>query len=239
MFSLVVTWWFSPIDKASMNGASPLSVNRFSPGAFDERNITPIGYTLFAVALGVTAGLLLRRTIPAMVATLAVFIGVQLLVPNFIRPNLLPATTITFPINQTTASKFTGIYTNGGGSQFYYQLPVPNGAWVTSAPPVEDSSNRVVPAYSHERCLFPPTSGGPSTGGTPARGHASAIPSKGGGPAISQTVACLARFDLHQSVTYQPASHYWPLEWYETGIFLTLAAALSSSCFWLIRHRGT
>lgn len=71
-------------------------------------------------------------------------------------------------------------------------------------------------------CLFPPTSGPPTKSGTPPLG---------------QIAACVARYDLHESVTYQPARYYWPLQWYETGIFLALAGALSTTSFWWIRRR--
>ncbi|MGH3192134.1 MAG: hypothetical protein ACRDOL_33790 [Streptosporangiaceae bacterium] len=77
-----------------------------------------------------------------MAVTLTAFIGIQILVPTLIRPNLLPSTTVTFPVNQATASQSTGIYTRGGGSEFYFDLPVPQGAWVLSAPPVQDSSGQ-------------------------------------------------------------------------------------------------
>jgi hypothetical protein len=164
----------------------------------------------------------LRRTIPAMAVTVAVFAGIQILVPTLIRPNLLPSTTVTFPINKTTASRFTGVYTSDGGAEINIDLPVPQGAWVISAPPVEDSSDQVVAGYLHSDCLFPNTSGPPT---------------KTGAPPVSQIAACLARYHLHQSVTYQPASRYWPLQWYETGIFLALAAALSGTSFWWIRRR--
>jgi hypothetical protein len=221
-FTLMVTWWFAPIDKVSRAGISPLSVNRFAPAVFDERNIVPLGYAAFAFAVGMTAGLLLRRTVPAMAVTLAVFVGVQLFMPSVVRANLLPSTTVDFRIDKSSANAFTGVFTTGGGNEIHFSLPVPHGAWVISAPPVEDSANRVVHAYTHLKCLFPSPSGAPS---------------KGGGPSAGQAAGCLARYDLHQSVTYQPASHYWPLQWYETGIFLALAAALSGSCFWTIRRR--
>jgi hypothetical protein len=42
---------------------------------------------------------------------------------------------------------------------------------------------------------------------------------------------------LRQLVTYQPASHYWPLQWAETGIFLALALALAGLCYWWVRRR--
>src|SRR6185437_5318866 len=56
VLSLMVTWWFSPIDR--------VNANRFVPGIFDERGIVAIGYAVFAFMLGVTAGLLITRILP-------------------------------------------------------------------------------------------------------------------------------------------------------------------------------
>jgi hypothetical protein len=207
VLSYLLTWWAGPLDH--------ITGNRFAAMTFSSRDIVPLAYAAFAFALGTTAGLLLRRTVVAMAVTLAVFIGIQTLMPALIRPHLLSSTTSTYPVNETTANQSTGIHTSGGGSEFYFDLPVPQGAWVISAPPVEDFAGI-------SNCLFPPTSGPPN---------------KTGGPSAGRVAACLTSYNLHQSVTYQPASHYWPLQWYETGIYLALTAALSSSCFWLIRRR--
>jgi hypothetical protein len=38
-------------------------------------------------------------------------------------------------------------------------------------------------------------------------------------------------------IGYQPASRFWPFQWYETAIFLALASALAAFCVWWIRHR--
>ncbi len=78
LLSLLVTWWFSPIDSVNMN--------RFVQGVFDERAIVPIGYAAFAFILGVTLGALIRRTLPAMAATLAGFIAARLVVSQLVRP---------------------------------------------------------------------------------------------------------------------------------------------------------
>ncbi|MGH3186154.1 MAG: ABC transporter permease subunit [Streptosporangiaceae bacterium] len=211
LLSLLLTWWAGPLDQ--ING------NRFAAMTFATRDIVPLGYAAFAFALGTTAGLLLRRSVPAMAVTLAVFIGIQILVPAVIRPNLLPSTTVSFPVNLATARQATGIYTRGGGAGIYLAgLPIPQGAWVLSAPPVEDSSSQVVAAHTHLNCFLAPGTGK-------------------NGLNVDQAAACLAQYDLHQSVTYQPASHYWPLQRYETGVFLVLAIALSGFCFWRIRRR--
>ena len=52
------------------------------PVIFAARGIVPIAYTAFAFALGVTAGTVVRRTVPAMALTLVVFIAVGLLAPK-------------------------------------------------------------------------------------------------------------------------------------------------------------
>ena len=54
VISALVTWWVSPTNAEQLN--------QFDPGRFDIMGIVPVGYSLFAVALGVTAGALLRRT---------------------------------------------------------------------------------------------------------------------------------------------------------------------------------
>ena len=79
LFSLMMTWWSSPLDRVNADPFTP----------FDQRGIVPLGYAAFAFALGVCVGLVLHRTVPAMVATLAVFAGVRLVVANWVRPYLL------------------------------------------------------------------------------------------------------------------------------------------------------
>ncbi|MEZ0108966.1 hypothetical protein ABH920_002976 [Catenulispora sp. EB89] len=217
VLSYLVTWWAGPLDH--------ITGNRFAAMTFSSRDIVPLAYAAFAFALGVTAGLVLRRTIPAMAVTLAVFVGIQILVPAAIRPNLLPSTTTTFPINQTTTSQATGI--TGTAGNFHFEgVGASPGAWVLSAPPVENSAGQVVFMDSYSSC-FP----GPGSSPHPAPGATKANFD------VSQIGACLADHDLHQSVTYQPGSHYWPLQWTETGIFLALTTALTGTCFWRIRRR--
>ena len=69
LLSLMVTWWSSPIDTAN--------ANRFGLAVFWLRDIAPMGYAAFAFALGATAGVLMRRTLPAMASTLVVFVAAR------------------------------------------------------------------------------------------------------------------------------------------------------------------
>lgn len=49
----------------------------------------------------------------------------------------------------------------------------------------------------------------------------------------------LGTLGLRQDITYHPASHFWSLQWAETGIFLALAGLLAGFCFWWLRRRLT
>ena len=60
--------------------------------------MAPIGYTLFAVALGVYAGTACRKVLPAMGVTLGGFVGVRVLIEVFARPHYLPAQTLTYSL---------------------------------------------------------------------------------------------------------------------------------------------
>jgi hypothetical protein len=39
------------------------------------------------------------------------------------------------------------------------------------------------------------------------------------------------------AVTYQPANHYWALQWFETAIFIAGGLILTVFCFWWIGRR--
>jgi hypothetical protein len=62
-----------------------------------------------------------------------------------------------------------------------------------------------------------------------------------GPPASFNTAAqeCINKLGIRDVVTYQPLSHYWPLQTYETLIFLGLAVALAAFCFWRVRRSLT
>ena len=61
----------------------------FSSALFDLRGVSFATWTLVAFAIGVLAGLLIRRVVPAIVATLAVYAGLALAAANLLRPHYL------------------------------------------------------------------------------------------------------------------------------------------------------
>ncbi|MFB7472302.1 ABC transporter permease [Kitasatospora sp. NPDC056184] len=112
-FALGAAWWLAPLAD---NG-----LGRFRYLFFDVQGVAPIGYTLFAVALGILAGTLSRRTLPAMGVSLAAFIAVRALVELLARPAFLPAKSLTYAIDSpVTANRFAG--------DWVYQQGVRNGS---------------------------------------------------------------------------------------------------------------
>jgi hypothetical protein len=90
--SLIYAWWADPIGKAInlFGDDKPFIGGRFSSVIFATHGITPLGYAAFAFTLGTAAGALIRRTVPAMAITLAIFAAAQVAIPLWVRPHLIP-----------------------------------------------------------------------------------------------------------------------------------------------------
>lgn len=90
VYALGVTWWYEPLA-ASGNG-------RFIYVVFDVQGIAPIGYTLFAVALGIFAGTVCRKVMPAMGVTVAGFVVVRIAVEVLARSHFRTAKTLSYGV---------------------------------------------------------------------------------------------------------------------------------------------
>lgn len=75
-------WWRHPIDAVQ---------GHMSPSAFEIEGLVVPAYAVFALAVGVLAGALLRRTIPAMSAAVGAFIAVRLAIGKLARPHFMSA----------------------------------------------------------------------------------------------------------------------------------------------------
>ena len=90
VISALVTWWEGPNNAVQLDA--------FDPGRFDIMGVVPVAYSLFAVALGIAAGALLRRVLPAIAVTLAGFIAVRASVAVWLRPHYLSAVTVFYKV---------------------------------------------------------------------------------------------------------------------------------------------
>jgi ABC-2 family transporter protein len=212
--SLMQAWWAAPIGRAVGHGGggTNLAMGRFSSLVFATHGITPLGYAAFAFALGVTAGALIRRTVPAMAVTLAIFAVLQVAMPLWIRPQLFPArhTVISVASLDSISLQQGGL----NGSSFNLgteDLPGQPGAWLLSSGAVN--------AAGHATSTTPATCTAQSMRNTPA------------------FLDCLGSHGIREAVTYQPASRYWPFQWTETAIYLALALGLAGYCFRRLNRR--
>lgn len=86
----LVSWWRGPQNAAG----APVRLATFT---FDIQGIAPVAYAVFAVALGIAAGALLRRVLPAMAATFTVFTGLRFLIAEYARPHYQAPVSRSFP----------------------------------------------------------------------------------------------------------------------------------------------
>ncbi len=224
--SLMLAWWATPIRQASRVATgvdSPFGLAPFGVG-FDLHGVTPLGYTAFAFVLGVAMGLAIKRTLPAMALTLAIFAAVQIAFPRAVRPHLFA------PLRASIA-----VDSSGGGVVQHFEcepdagvaagpvgcrpatvvfnaseLPGQPDAWILASGAVDASGKplRTMPRACRQAVRIPP------------------------GPLR----ACLAGYGVRIAVTYQPAARYWTFQWSETAIYLAFAVALAGYAFWRIRR---
>jgi hypothetical protein len=208
--ALMMDWWEAPINQAVTDGASfTIAPSRFSELNFVTHGVAPIGYAAFAFALGVAAGALFRRTLPAMAVALAIFIAIQVAVPLWVRPNLAAPDRTVIPVTSLDLDSASPYGQNDANFTAYANMiPGQPDAWLLSSGPVN--------------------SAGQATSTTPAG-------CTGTGPAAF--LGCLGRHGIRESISYQPASRYWRFQLFETGIYLALALALAGYCFRRLNRR--
>jgi hypothetical protein len=219
LLSTAVTWWQRPLDV----------VNSGLWGNFDERDLVPVAFTVFSVALGAFLGAVARRTLVAMAATIAGYAVVRYLVSEYVRPNLFAPLKTSLPFHlQVTLT--------GAGATIGPPQP---SDWPVSQQ-IVTGTGKVIGGNWMNLGGFDVTSGGKTvlTGVGPCPNR---IPPHALSQSTPTTVAALQRcidsFHLRNIVSYQPASRYWPLQWSEAAIFVAFAVALCAGCLWYVRRR--
>jgi hypothetical protein len=226
LLSLIVTWWSDPIDDTVDSGTESgiFNIPTLHPPLFAARGVVPIGYAAFAFALGVTLGLVLRRSIAAIGLTLAVVIAVEIFTPSLIRTHLMNpvAETKTLTQDNLRGLMLRGPEKNPDEIKLEVAAGGP-GSWKTSDETINAARQVQDTLPSWVANCTPNT-----RPGAPA--------SEAQRPAAAQCFERLAADGYQQQVKYYPADRFWGLQWRETGLFLLLAFALTGFCFWRIRR---
>ncbi len=136
---LVLTWAAAPLDRVNQD--------RFTTLFFGTRGVVPAAYAIFAVLLGALLGLLVRRTVPAMALTAAVFVAVQVLMPNLVRPHLQPPRTMAAPVTAQVVRGLSFL----GQQPSVEGLKIP-GAWVISSSDLRTVDGRRIAQERYAAC---------------------------------------------------------------------------------------
>jgi hypothetical protein len=144
----LTTWWSGPVNA--------LFASAFDPGQFDTQGIVPIGYAVFAMALGIAAGTLARRTLPAIAVALGGFIALRLVISDFLRQHYMTAVTTYYHVTGSFTSpgqawvlaqgavSRTGVVVPQGWGDLYPALPAACQRLLPTAPTGQSGSLNAV-----------------------------------------------------------------------------------------------
>jgi len=96
-FGFLVSWYFQPYSATGHQAPGLFQDSPFD-NLFSLREVTFPAWTLAAFAIGALAGMLIRKVVPAIVATLAVYAGLALVTAGFLREHYL-APLVTSSVN--------------------------------------------------------------------------------------------------------------------------------------------
>jgi hypothetical protein len=86
-FSVLLSWYYQPFLSGNPGfGGNPVPLDS---SVFDLRGVAFAAWALAAFAIGALAGMLIRRVVPAIVATLAVYTGLALATGLYLRQHYL------------------------------------------------------------------------------------------------------------------------------------------------------
>lgn len=201
-FSQLIAWAYHPIvEEAQLQ--TPLT-----PTFFDLRGVDLAAWTVFAFALGVLAGALLRRLMPALLATLALWTGLAVVTASYLRPHYAAP-----------------LHTHGQVGPLAWIL---SQQWMRHGRPVTLATvSRILHHQVHLQVNGPfgvhfSTSQGAG----------------GGFQNASPIVGYLVRHGFKLWTVYQPASRFGLFQTIEGTWLLALSLLLLAAVVWRVSHRG-
>jgi hypothetical protein len=151
--------------------------------------------------------MLIRRAVPAMALTLLVLAVVQIGVPNLVRPHLMRPDIVTVPMTAEAIREDTRGLGDLWNRPTVKGLSIPD-AWVASTTELRTPDGRSLDIDQFNKCIFDPG---------------------------EDAAECLGDLDLHVEASYQPNERYWPFQWIESALYLTLTVLLAGFGLWRIR----
>ncbi len=221
-FSFLFTWWYGPWLTIA---------GRMNPSqAYEVSGLVFAARTLFAFMLGALAGTLIRRTVPAMAATMAAWLTA--VVPSMIWLRHLIEKPVT--LLATAGAEHTPIAIElSNANSISLGTNAPQGAWeiarwTQDAAGHHLSSSQIFALLQKANVNLGPPAGGPAQAG-PTRG----VPA----PGIDSFLTWLGEHGYRLGVSYQPASRFWHFQGVEAAAYVLLALLCAAATIWWIRRR--
>ena len=207
-FSLVAAWYYRPYLATGnffLPEESPLT------NLFVLRGVVFAAWTLAAFAIGALAGLLIRRVVPAIAASLAACAGLAFAEGLYLRQHYLTPLVSRNLFNPPASAWIISQWWTKGGTtvsqsamnqamtaMFYRMMPVVHrsAAKGSDVKTQKDQANLGILHY-------------------------------------------FTQHGYTQWTSYQPASRFWPFQWIEGGWLLALSVLLIAATVWLVRRRAT
>ena len=204
VFSLLSSWYYQPLF--ADGNSIPLE-----PSLFGLRGVAYAAWTLAAFAIGAVAGLLIRRVVPAIAATLAACTGLTLATGLYLRQHYMaPLLGRNLFAPPASAWIISGWWTKGGtviSQSTMNQIMTTMFRQILPAILPKNVNDNDVKFYK--------------------------------GTANSQVLNDLLHHGYTQWTSYQPGSRFWPFQWIEGGWLLVLSVLLIAATVWLVGRRAT
>jgi hypothetical protein len=204
----LVTWWSGPRNAAFGNA--------FQANYFDQQGLVPVGYAVFATALGIAAGAVARRTLPAIAIVIGGFIGMRVWISQDVRMHFMTPVTTFYGVAANFNAPAGSAVLNGGLVDKAGQLVTGSFGKVM----IDGVPGTSLPAACQQ--LIPASASGPKG------------PS---GATLNAVYGCLQKAGYRQFLSYQPIGRWWAFQGIETGIYLAVAAALIAITCYAVSRR--
>ncbi len=122
--SVLFSWYYRPYFAAGNQTRFLSEVSPFASGLFGLRGVAFASWTLAAFAIGGLAGMLIRRVVPAIVATLVAYGGLALGAGLFLRHHYLTSLVTRKPSVPASAWITSQWWTKGGSFAFSGRPPI-------------------------------------------------------------------------------------------------------------------
>jgi hypothetical protein len=209
--SVLFSWYYQPYFVARNPALFPRELSPLGAGLFSLRGVAFAAWTLAAFAIGAFAGMLIRRVVPAIAATLAAYTGLAVAAGLYLRPHYLP------PL--VTRNLFSYFYDPPAAAFIVHQWWTRGGTTVsqpTMTHVLNSTFNRMMPVVHSSK-----------EGAVAAQKE----------PTGRHVLHYLTQHGYTQWTSYQPASRFWPFQWIEAGWLLGLSLILITATVWLVHRR--